>query len=113
MKLVDADNFLDWIEKRNIKLVLHGHMNIPKIHKHNDISIIAARSASGKVRVKNKNPGSTYISYNLIKYDIENKKTVSCTIIAEELLGVGTKIFCFMHSKENCSECLCVGTAYY
>jgi predicted MPP superfamily phosphohydrolase len=89
MKLVDADIFLQWLENRGIKLVLHGHKHIPKIHMHNDITIVAAGSATGKV--KHKEDGKTFLTYNLIKYDIEDKKPVSCSIIAEEILGAGTK----------------------
>ncbi len=89
MKLVDADIFLQWIESRKIKIVLHGHKHIPNIQKHNDITVIGAGSASGSV--KHKERGKTYLSYNLIKYDNELHKPVSCTIIAEEILGAGTK----------------------
>lgn len=76
MKLIDADIFLQWIENRGIKLILHGHKHIPKIHSHKDITIVAAGSATGKVRHIENN--KTYLSYNLIKYDIENRKPVSC-----------------------------------
>jgi len=89
MKLVDADIFLQWIESRNIKVVLHGHKHIPKIQKHNDVTIIGAGSSSGSI--KHRESGKTYLSYNLIKYDNELNKPVSCTIIAEEILGAGTK----------------------
>ncbi len=89
LKLVDADLFLQWIEKRGIKLILHGHKHIPKIHKHNEITIVSAGSSTGKV--KHKEGGKTFMTYNLIKYDIVNKKPVSCTIIAEEILGSGPK----------------------
>lgn len=89
MKLVDADLFLQWIENRGIKLILHGHKHIPKIHKHNDTTIVAAGSATGKVR--HKEDGKTFMTYNLIKYDIDDKRPVSCSIIAEEVLGSGTK----------------------
>jgi hypothetical protein len=89
MKLVDANVFLQWIENRGIKLILHGHKHIPKIHKHNDITIVAAGSSTGKV--KHVEEGKTFLTYNLIKYDIENKKPVSCSIIAEEILGSGSK----------------------
>jgi hypothetical protein len=89
MKLVDSDLFLQWIENRGIKLILHGHKHIPKIHKHKDTTIVAAGSSTGKVR--HKEDGKTFLTYNLIKYDIENKRPVSCSIIAEEVLGSGTK----------------------
>jgi len=89
MKLVDADLFLEWIENRGIKLILHGHKHIPKIHGHKNITIVAAGSSTGKV--KHRDEGKTFLTYNLIKYDIENKRPVSCSIIAEENLGSGTK----------------------
>lgn len=68
MKLVDADLFLEWIEKRNIKLVLHGHKHIPNFGLYKDIKVIAAGSSTGKVR--HVDPRKTYLSYNLIKYNI-------------------------------------------
>ena len=97
MKLVDADRFLQWIENRGIKLILHGHKHIPKIHTHNDITIIAAGSSTGKVR--HVEEGKTFLTYNLIKYDIESKRPISCSIIAEEILGSGTKICYFIYCK--------------
>ena len=89
MKLIDADIFLEWIENRGIKLIMHGHKHIPKIHTHNDITIAAAGSSTGKI--KHVETGKTFLTYNLIKYDIEDRRPISCTIIAEEILGSGTK----------------------
>ncbi len=89
MKLTDADLFLEWICLRGIKYILHGHKHIPKIYNHKEVSIIAAGSSTGNV--KHKEVGKTYLTYNLIKYDIENKKPVSCSIIAEDILGAGAK----------------------
>ncbi len=63
MKLVDAKLFLEWIEKRNIKFVLHGHKHIPKIHRHKDITIIASGSTTGSVKHQEK--GKTFLSYNM------------------------------------------------
>ena len=51
--------------------------------------MIAAGSATGSIKHKDK--GKTYLSYNVIKYDIENKQPVSISVIAEEILGAGTK----------------------
>jgi hypothetical protein len=89
MKLVDADIFLQWLENRGVKMLLHGHKHIPKIHKHNSITIVSSGSSTGKVKHVEK--GKTFLTYNVIKYDIENKKPVSCSIIAEEILGSGPK----------------------
>ena len=33
MKLIDADLFLEWIKRRGVKFILHGHKHIPKVHK--------------------------------------------------------------------------------
>lgn len=89
MKLVDAELFLEWIQNRGIKYVLHGHKHIPKIQKHQDITIIASGSSTGSVKHQDK--GKTFLSYNLIKYDIETQQPVSISIIAEEIIGAGTK----------------------
>lgn len=89
MKLVDAELFLEWIQNRGIKYVLHGHKHIPKIQKHQDITIIASGSSTGSVKHQDK--GKTFLSYNLIKYDIDTQQPVSISIIAEEIIGAGTK----------------------
>lgn len=89
MKLVDADLFLEWIEKRGIKYILHGHKHIPKIQKYKDITVVASGSSTGSVKHQEK--GKTYLSYNLIKYDIDTQQPVSISIIAEEIIGAGTK----------------------
>ena len=89
MKLVDAELFLEWIQSRGIKYVLHGHKHIPKIQRHQDITVIAAGSATGSIKHQDK--GKTYLSYNLIKYDIDTQQPVSISIIAEEIIGAGTK----------------------
>lgn len=89
MKLVDADLFLEWIQNRGIKYILHGHKHIPNIKEHEDITIVAAGSTTGSVKHQDK--GKTYLSYNLIKYDVESKQPVSIAIVAEEIIGAGTK----------------------
>lgn len=89
MKLVDADLFLDWIHKRGIKYIFHGHKHIPTIQKHHDITIVGAGSTTGCVNHQDK--GKTYLTYNLIKYDVEAKKPIFVSIIAEETIGAGTR----------------------
>lgn len=89
MKLIDSEIFLEWIENRGIKLILHGHKHIPNIHEHKDITIIASGSSTGKVR--HREAGKTFLTYNLIKYSIDEQRPLSCSIIAEENLGSGTK----------------------
>lgn len=89
MKLVDSDIFIEWLNKRNIKLALHGHKHIPKIQNKDSLIVVAAGSLTGCVKHVDQN--KTYLSYNLIKYDIENKRPVSCSIFAEDLIGSGAK----------------------
>lgn len=88
-ELKDAEIFLEWLEARGIKLVLHGHKHIPNIQNYKNISIIAAGSSSGSV--KHKENGKTFLSYNVIKYDIDNKKPISCSLYAEDIIGAGIK----------------------
>lgn len=89
MSLVDADIFLEWLERRNIYFVMHGHKHIPKIHRHRRINIISAGSSTGVVKHKDKR--KTYITYNILKYDVRNKRPVSCAIHFEDLLGAGVR----------------------
>jgi len=89
MELIDSDIFLEWLERRNFKFVLHGHKHIPKIQSHNNINIISAGSSTGTVKHKEKN--KTYLTYNLIKYDTDRKKPVSCIIYFEDIIGAGLR----------------------
>ncbi len=85
----EASLFLEWITARGIKFVLHGHKHIPTIQKYHDITIIASGSSTGNV--KHKEAGKTFLTYNLIKFDIEEKKPVSCSVVAEQIIGAGAK----------------------
>lgn len=40
LRLIDADLFLEWMQQRKIKLVLHGHKHIPFISEVDGIHII-------------------------------------------------------------------------
>jgi len=84
LRLRDADVFKEWLDKRSVKLVLHGHKHVPFIGKDGDINIVACGSSTGQI--ENIDPRKTYISYNILKF---NKDTVICTLCAEELLGSG------------------------
>ena len=86
LRLKDADIFLEWLKIRNVSLVLHGHKHIPYICEHNGINIIACGSSTGQV--SHKEYGKTYLSYNVLKFNMDN---VVCTQFAEELLGAGAK----------------------
>jgi len=84
LRLRDADIFKEWLQRRGIKLVLHGHKHVPYIGVDGEINIVACGSSTGKI--ENTDKQKTYISYNIIKF---NKNTVICTLCAEEILGSG------------------------
>jgi len=86
LRLVDADLFLEWLSKRNVKIVLHGHKHIPFVAEHNNIKVIGCGSSTGQIPHKEK--GKTYMSYNLFKI---SEKTITCTQYAEEIYGVGAE----------------------
>ena len=89
MKLIDADLLLEWLKNRKIKYILHGHKHIPIIQKYDDVTVVAAGSSTGSVKHQEK--GKTFLSYNLIKYDVDLHRPISVSIIAEEIIGAGTK----------------------
>jgi predicted phosphodiesterase len=89
MKLVDSERFLLWCNERNIKTVLHGHKHIPNIQKENDVYCIASGSSTGEIEHTDKN--KTYISYNLIKYDLEQRTPIQATIYFEGVIGTNIK----------------------
>jgi len=86
LKLVDADLFMEWLNRRNIKIVIHGHKHIPFMAEYNGIRVISCGSSTGQITHREK--GKTYISYNLLKI---SEKAVTCTQFAEEVYGAGAK----------------------
>lgn len=86
LRLIDADLFLEWLSRRNVKIVLHGHKHIPFVAEHDKIKIIGCGSSTGQIVHKEK--GKTYMSYNLLKI---GEKTVTCTQYAEEIYGGGAE----------------------
>jgi len=89
MKLVDSERFLLWCKERNIKTVLHGHKHIPNIQKEQDVYCIASGSSTGEIEHTDKN--KTYISYNLIKYDLALRTPIQATIYFEDVIGTNIK----------------------
>jgi len=89
MELKDSDRFLEWCRERNIKTILHGHKHIPHIQKENGVYCIGAGSSTGEVKhVDNR---KTYISYNVIKYDLDLKKPIQASIYFEDVIGTNVK----------------------
>ena len=87
LKLIDADEFLDWLQKRNVRLVLHGHKHIPYFTVTNGIAFLACGSSTGKIRSKEK--GKTCLSLNWITI---NSNSITLTQVSEERLGAGPDI---------------------
>lgn len=94
LKLVDSDTFIEWINKRNIKFLIHGHKHIPLLFNQNDINIISAGSSTGNI--EHINPNKTFLTYNIINYDKNLNKPTSSTIVFEDLLGSGTSHYQIM-----------------
>lgn len=53
LRLVDADLFIEWLNRRNVRIVLHGHKHIPFITEHEGIHMIACGSSTGQIAHKN------------------------------------------------------------
>lgn len=87
--LLDAKTFIEWLNARNIKFIIHGHKHIPKLFNIDGIDIVAGGSSTGKV--DHREDQKTFLTYNLINYDMELFKPISSTIIFEDLIGSGTK----------------------
>ena len=84
--LLDADIFMEWLSKRNVKCVLHGHKHIPFINEDNGIKVISCGSSTGQIVHRER--GKTYMSYNLVKIC---RDAIICTQFAEEVFGAGAK----------------------
>ncbi|MGE4455475.1 MAG: metallophosphoesterase [Arcobacteraceae bacterium] len=89
MELIDSERFLEWCRVRNIKTILHGHKHIPNIQKENHVYCIGAGSATGEIKhVDNR---KTYISYNVIKYDLDRNEPIQASIYFEDVIGTSVK----------------------
>lgn len=87
LKLIDADLFLEWLHRRNVRIVLHGHKHIPFFAKSEEITVIGCGSSTGQIVHKEK--GKTLISYNMLKI---SEKTVTYTQFTETVNGAGVDI---------------------
>ncbi len=85
IKLKDSERFLLWCNERGIKIILHGHKHIPSIKKKGDIYCIASGSSTGEIA--HVDTDKTYITYNIIKYDLNLKKPVLASIYFEDVIG--------------------------
>lgn len=78
--LVDAPNLIDWLQKRRIHYVFHGHKHLPFFREVDGCYYIGAGSATGGL----KESRSRYISYNVMKYDTRTKKMKVCMIFYDD-----------------------------
>lgn len=86
LKLVDADLFLEWLTRRNVKCALHGHKHIPMAKERDGIKVISCGSSTG--RITHRERGMTCISYNLIKI---KDGIMTPNLYREERLGAGAE----------------------
>lgn len=89
LRLTDADRFLMWVKKRDIKFVIHGHKHIPLLTSTDNINIISGGSSTGFIEHIEHN--KTFLTYNLIKYNIKKAKPITSTIIFEDELESGIR----------------------
>lgn len=78
--LIDGIELLDWMHNNKTKYIFHGHKHIPAFNTYKDIQIFGAGSSLGAL----KDEQTSYISYNLIQYDVALKKIVGATIFYED-----------------------------
>ena len=78
--LVDAPLLIDWLEKRHIHYIFHGHKHLPYFRNQNGYYYIGAGSATGSL----KESKSRYISYNIVRYNTEEKKMKTCMIFYDD-----------------------------
>lgn len=78
--LIDAKVLIDWLEKNHIQYVLHGHKHLPFFRRVDGKYIISGGSSTGGL----KESKSKYISYNLLKYNVHEKKMKLCIIFYDD-----------------------------
>jgi len=79
-ELIDANLLIEWLDKKNIHYVLHGHKHLPFFRKIDDKYIVSGGSSTGGL----KESKSKYISYNLLKYDVKEKIMKTCLIFYDD-----------------------------
>lgn len=85
-ELVNAPNFLRWLEIRKVAAVLHGHKHIPRYEKHKGMAIVGCGSTMGKVETIE--DGQTYMSFNVITIDTDLRR-IAFRFRAERIPGGG------------------------
>lgn len=78
--LVDAPLLIDWLNQKNIRYIFHGHKHLPFVKQENNKYYIAAGSSTGGL----KESKSRYISYNIMKYNLQMKQMKTCLIVYDD-----------------------------
>lgn len=86
LTLDDAAIFEEWLRKRNVSIVLHGHKHIQYVKEYDGLWVISCGSSTGQITHKEK--GKTYLSFNVISFSGD---VVTCALHAEDLIGAGIK----------------------
>lgn len=89
LKLTDAEKFISWANEKGISLILHGHKHIPNYAYEGNTHIIGCGSSTGKV--EHSDPNRTYLSYNVLKYDLSQCQFTSCVMKFEDEIRGGAK----------------------
>jgi len=86
-ELKDSQDFVNFVEDRDVSAVLHGHKHIPRIDHTagKRIQVIGCGSSVGKVLTKDK---GTYMSINVISMDPHTNNPI-CRLLAERIVGGG------------------------
>lgn len=82
-ELVDSDILIDWLEKRHVQYILHGHKHIPYFRKYHQFYVISCGSSCGYL----KESKMKYLSYNILKYDNQTHQMKVCLICYEAANG--------------------------
>lgn len=95
--LIDSDLVIEWMKRRHIHYAFHGHQHIPALNVRDGIYMIGAGSSTGVMH----DDIDSYLSYNLIQYDLHSKKMISCTLFYEDENGMLPKHMYTMRFKEE------------
>jgi len=87
--LVDSKQVLDWLHQNNVTVIFHGHKHIPAIKQDKNMAIIGAGSSMGIIR----NKSGSYISYNLVKYDVRKREILFCFHCYEDIKGKHRNVY--------------------
>ena len=72
------------MKQRHVHFAFHGHQHIPALNVVDGIYMIGAGTSTGVM----KDDIDAYLSYNLIQYNLNTQKMVSCTLFYEDENGL-------------------------